>query len=61
MSLRYAQQVADTVTARRRAALERRRQDLLGTPVAHKADIELRNELVRQVEAQIKQLDEPQS
>lgn len=59
MSLKYAQQVAATVKARRRAALERRRAELEALPVTHVRDVELRDELIRGVNAEIKQLEEP--
>lgn len=58
MSLKYAQHVAAEVKGRRKAALERRRQELLELPVTHPQDVDLRDDLVRQVNAQLKQLDD---
>lgn len=58
MSLNYAKQVAAAVKQRRRDALIRRRTELEALPVTHVRDIELRDELVRGVNAEIKQLDD---
>lgn len=43
MSLKYAQKVAEDVTDRRRAQLERRRQELLALPMTHPNDLKLRD------------------
>lgn len=58
MSLKYAQQVSAAVRQRRRDALLKRRAELEALPVTHPRDVELRDELVRGVNAEIKQLDE---
>ena len=58
MSLTYAQQVAAVVKQRRRDSLVKRRQELEALSVTHELDIELRDDLVRQINAEIKQLDE---
>ena len=57
MSLNYAKQVAQVVKDRRLSELRRRRDELLALPVTHSVDIELRNDLVRELDAQIKQVE----
>ncbi len=57
LSLTYAQQVATTVTERRRADLKRRLDNLSSLPLTCTADIDLRNDLMREINAALKRLD----
>lgn len=58
MSLQYAQQVAAAVKARRQAELRKRLNELNALPISHPADVALRDDLLREVRAQLKHLDE---
>ena len=58
MNLQYAQQVAIAVKKRRRAELQRRFDELDSLPVTQPADISLRDDLMREVQSQMKQLDD---
>jgi hypothetical protein len=56
ISLKYAQNVADVVRARRIEELKKRREDLQSLPVTHPVDVELRDDLLRKIQAELKQL-----
>lgn len=58
LGLQYAQQVVDFVKLRRIEALQHRREELNSLPITHERDIELRDDLIRQIDAEIKQLKE---
>ena len=58
MNLRYAQDVAAQVLARRRAELQRRIAELQDLPVTHPLDVDLREALLRNFRAELKQFDE---
>jgi hypothetical protein len=57
MSLNYAKQVAIEVTQRRRAELHRKRANLVTLALECRADLELRDQLIRQCDAELKRLD----
>jgi hypothetical protein len=57
MSLNYAKQVATQVTERRRAELQRKRAALVTMVLECRADLELRDQLIRQCDAELKRLD----
>jgi len=57
MSLNYAKQVAANVKERRRVQLQKKRADLVNLSLVCAADLELRNELIAQVDADLKRLD----
>lgn len=56
ISLKYAQNVAEVVRTRRIAELKKRRDDLQALPVRHPVDVELRDDLLRKIQAELKQL-----
>jgi small-conductance mechanosensitive channel len=58
LNLQYAQRVAAEVKARRRAVLQRRISELNDLPVTHPVDISLRDDLLREVRAELKSIDE---
>jgi hypothetical protein len=49
--------IQQTVKTERIAALRKRREELTSLAVTHRADVELRNELLREIDAEIKQLE----
>jgi hypothetical protein len=58
MNLAYAQQVAATVKARRKAELQRRMTELKSLPVTHPVDLALRDDLLEHCRAELKTLDD---
>ena len=62
MNLQYAKQIAAKVATvgkdRRRRELQRRLEELDSLPVVHPADVALRDDLLREVRAQITQLED---
>lgn len=57
MCLNYAQHVALLVKERRRVELQRRRANLVSLALTCAVDVELRDQLVHQCDAELKRLD----
>ena len=61
LNLAYAQRVANAVAERQIADRKRRINTLQNLPLEHEADVTLRDEMVRRLWAEIKQLRDGQS
>jgi hypothetical protein len=57
MNLEYAKRVEIAVKERRRKELQRRLDELDSLPVVHAVDVALRDDLIREVRAQMKALE----
>ena len=57
MCLNYAKQKAFEIKERRRAELQRKRANLVHMDLVCPADMELRNDLIRECDTELKRLD----